>query len=96
MNLKEYLIKISTSLDTEEGYYHIMIDEYSFKLHKDCWIDFHEDFMILYDKETKVNLLVRYDSISAIQHVPEDKIKEMKSRHGALAQLLKEALEDDD
>ena len=86
MNLKEYLIEINTSLENEEGAYHIMIDEHDFKLHKDCWIDFHDDFMIMYDKSTNVNMVVRYDSISAIQHIPREKLDNMK---GALAELLK-------
>lgn len=92
MDLKEYLMNINTALETEDGVYHIMIDEHDFKLHKDCWIDFHEDFMIMYDKTTNVNLLVRYDSISAIQHIPKDRLDKVKS--SALAQLLKEMMED--
>ena len=89
MDLKEYLMNINTALETEDG---VMIDEHDFKLHKDCWIDFHEDFMIMYDKNTNVNMLVRYDSISAIQHIPKDRWDKVKS--SALAQLLKEMMED--
>ena len=91
MDLKEYLMNINTALETEDGVYHIMIDEHDFKLHKNCWIDFHEDFMIMYDKRTNVNLLVKYDNISAIQHIPGDRLDDEK---GALAQLLKEMMED--
>ena len=86
MDLKEYLLNINETLETEEGIYHIMIDKHDYKLHKNCWIDFHEDFMIMYDKQTNINLLVRYDRISAIQHIPGDRLDDMK---GALAQLLK-------
>lgn len=86
MNLKEYLINITENLENEDGVYHIMIDEHDFKLHKDCGIDFHDDFMIMYDKETSVNLLVRYDCISAIQHIPRERLDNMK---GALEELLK-------
>ena len=92
MDLKEYLMNINKLLETEDGVYHIMIDEYDFKLHKDCWIDFHEDFMIMYDKNTNVNLLVRYDNISAIQHITKDRLDKEKS--SALEQLLKEMMED--
>lgn len=92
MDLKEYLMNINTALETEDGVYHILIDEHDFKLHKDCGIDFHEDFMIMYDKNTNVNLLVRYDSISAIQHIPKDRWDKVKS--SALTQLLEEMMED--
>jgi len=86
MNLKEYLMSINTALENEDGVYHIMIDEHDFKLHKRCEIEFHDDFMIMYDKHTDVNLLVRYDCISAIQHIPREKLDNMK---GALAESLK-------
>lgn len=92
MDLKEYLMNINRGLENEDGFYHIMIDEHAFKLHNNCWIDFHEDFMIMYDKNTDVNLLVRYDSISAIQHILGDRLDDVKK--GALAQLLKEMMED--
>ena len=85
MNLKEYLININAKLENEDGMYYIMIDEHEFNLHKDCWIDFHDDFMIMYDKDTSVNMLVRYDCISAIQHIPREKLDNMK---GALAEFL--------
>ena len=90
MNLKEYLINITENLENEDGIYNIMIDEHDFKLHKDCWIEFYDDFMIMYDKLTDVNLLVRYDSISAIQQIPEDRLNEIKSK---AADLLKELME---
>ena len=90
MNLKEYLMNISTALENGDSVYHIMIDEHDFKLHKDCWIEFYDDFMIMYDKQTDVNLLVRYDSISAIQQIPEDRLNEIKSK---AADLLKELME---
>ena len=93
MDLKEYLMNINTALENEDGMYHIMIDEHDFKLHKGCEIEFHEDFMIMQDKETSVNMLVRYDSISAIQHIPREKLDNMK---GALAELLKAMKEEGD
>lgn len=90
MNLKEYLINLTENLENEDGVYHIMIDEHDFKLHKGCEIEFHEDFMILYDKETKVNLLVRYDSISAIQHIPREKLDNMKETFEEFLKAMKE------
>jgi len=86
MNLKEYLMSINTALENEDGIYNIMIDEHDFNLHKGCEIEFHDDFMIMYDKDTSVNMLVRYDCISAIQHIPREKLDHMK---GALAEFLK-------
>lgn len=86
MNLKEYLMSINTALENEDGVYNIMIDEHDFNLHKGCEIEFHDDFMIMYDKDTSVNMLVRYDCISAIQHIPREKLDHMK---GALAEFLK-------
>ena len=86
MDLKEYLMSINTVLENEDGVYNIMIDEHDFNLHKGCEIEFHDDFMIMYDKDTSVNMLVRYDCISAIQHIPREKLDNMK---GALAEFLK-------
>ena len=86
MDLKEYLMSINTALENEDGVYNIMIDEHDFNLHKGCEIEFHDDFMIMYDKDTSVNMLVRYDCISAIQHIPREKLDNMK---GALAEFLK-------
>ena len=86
MNLKEYLINITEKLENEDGVYNIMIDEHDFNLYKGCEIDFHDDFMIIYDKDPSVNMLVRYDCISAIQHITREKFDNMK---GALAEFLK-------
>ena len=86
MNLKEYLINITENLENEDGVYNIMMDEHDFNLHKGCEIEFHDDFMIMYDKDTSVNMLVRYDCISAIKHIPRERLDNMK---GALAEFLK-------
>ena len=93
MNLKEYLINITENLENEDGIYNIMIDEHDFNLHKGCEIEFHDDFMIMYDKDTSVNMLVRYDCISAIQHIPREKLDNMK---GALTEFLKAMKEEYD
>lgn len=95
MDLKEYLMNINTALENEDGIYHIMIDEHSFKLHKDCEIEFHEDFMILYDKETNVNILVRYDCISAIQHISREKLDNMKGTFAEFLKAMKEEIDHD-
>ena len=95
MTFKEYLknkrdeVIRQTEKGAKLGIY--IDDNIKFNFHKDCFADFHEDFVIFYDKSTGANMCVRYDAIRMVQYMNEE-ILEKQLDEMDIPDFLKELL----
>lgn len=97
MLLKEYLKNLVEKVETQEdkgGKLGICItDDVMFTYHKDCFADWHEDFVIFYDKNSDVNMVIPYHSIKMFQYFYDEMIEKQVQKIG-FEELLKKMLED--
>ena len=65
MELKEYLKEMVEKVDKREDEDAILVvfvtEEMNFKYHDECFADFQDDFVIMYDKVTGTNM-IRFQS----------------------------------
>ena len=89
MEFKEFLKNQLERVDNQEekdSFVSVFVDsELNFTYHKDCFADYQEDFVILYDKKSKANLSVRYESISALQYGTAALLEEQMMRKSGLS-----------
>ena len=90
MDLKEYLKQLVNKVDEQEdegGVFALYMSEnIEFSYHDNCFADFQEDFVILYDKNSGVNFVAPYNSIICVQYM----------NHELLKKQMKEMIEDND
>lgn len=97
MELKEYLKEIIEKVDKKEddgGMLVIYInDELMFKYHDECYVDFQDDFCILYDKVTETNMVIPYDKIATMQYMNKEIIEKQKEEMD-IGKVLRRLMED--
>lgn len=97
MEWKEFLKEQMKKVDNQEdkgarlGIY--LNEDTKFLYHKNCFADMHEDFMIVYDKNTGANMAIPYKNIVMTQYMT-DEILEKQSKELGFEDFLKKLLED--
>lgn len=96
MNLKEYLKEMVTKIDGNEEKEILRIcmnDDIFFNYHNNCFADFHDDFCILYDKNTEVSMVIPYGKIMMMQHINREIFRKQMEEF-SIGELFKKLMED--
>lgn len=97
MNLREYLKEMVEKVDNKEDKDAIFVvyitEEINFKYHDECYADFQDDFVIMYDKVTGTNIVIPYDKISVMQYMTKD-VMEKQAEQLDFKEMLKKLMED--
>lgn len=95
MELKEYLKEMVEKVDKKEDEDAILVvfvtEEMNFKYHDECFADFQDDFVIMYDKVTGTNIVIPYDKISVMQYMTKETMKKQAEQldiKGFLRELM--------
>lgn len=97
MELKEYLKEMVEKVDKKEDEDAILVvfvtEEMNFKYHDECFADFQDDFVIMYDKVTGTNIVIPYDKISVMQYMTKETMKKQAEQLD-IKGLLRELMDD--
>jgi hypothetical protein len=97
MELKEYLKEMVEKVDTKEDEEAILAifvtEEMNFKYHDECFADFQDDFVIMYDKVTGTNIVIPYDKISVMQYMTKETMKKQAEQLD-IKEIFKKLMED--
>lgn len=97
MELKEYLKEMVEKVDKREDEDAILVvfvtEEMNFKYHDECFADFQDDFVIMYDKVTGTNIVIPYDKISVMQYMTKETM-EKQAEQLDIKGFLKELMDD--
>lgn len=97
MELKEYLKEMVEKVDKREDEDAILVvfvtEEMNFKYHDECFADFQDDFVIMYDKVTGTNIVVPYDKISVMQYMTKETM-EKQAEQLDIKGFLRELMDD--
>lgn len=97
MELKEYLKEMVEKVDKREDEDAILVvfvtEEMNFKYHDECFADFQDDFVIMYDKVTGTNIVIPYDKISVMQYMTKETMKKQAEQLD-IKGLLRELMDD--
>ena len=97
MEWKEYLKEMINKVDNQEedgarlGLY--INEDTQFLYHEDCFADFHDDFVIIYDKKAKVNMSIPYANITMTQYTNKEQLKDA-IKEISIEDLFKKLIED--
>ena len=70
-----------------------MTDKINFRYHDNCFVDFHEDFCIFYDKASETSMVIPYDKIAVIQYV-EKRVYMKQAKEMLIETMFKELMDD--
>ena len=97
MELKEYLKEMVEKVDNKEDKDAILVvfvtEEMNFKYHDECFADFQDDFVIMYDKVTGTNIVIPYDKISVMQYMTKETMEKQAEKLD-IKGFLKELMDD--
>lgn len=97
MELKEYLKEMVEKVDNKEDKDAILTifvtQEIDFKYHDECFADFQDDFVIMYDKVTETNMVIPYDKISVMQYMTRE-VMEKQAEQLDIKEIFKKLMED--
>lgn len=97
MELKEYLKEMVEKVDKREDEDAILVvfvtEEMNFKYHDECFADFQDDFVIMYDKVTGTNIVIPYDKISVMQYMTKETM-EKQAEQLDIKGFLRELMDD--
>lgn len=97
MELKEYLKEMVEKVDKREDEDAILAvfvtEEMNFKYHDECFADFQDDFVIMYDKVTGTNIVIPYDKISVMQYMTKETM-EKQAEQLDIKGFLRELMDD--
>lgn len=97
MELKEYLKEMVEKVNKKEDKDAILAifvtEGIDFKYHDECFADFQDDFMIMYDKVTGTNMVIPYDKISVMQYMTRE-VMEKQAEHLDIKELFKKIMDD--
>ena len=92
MELKEYLKEMVEKVNKKEDKDAILAifvtEGMDFKYHDECFADFQDDFMIMYDKVTGTNMVIPYDKISVMQYMTRE-VMEKQAEQLGIKELFK-------
>ena len=92
MELKEYLKEMTTKIDNDKSGDNVLMiyvtEHIEFKYHNECFADYQEDFVIMYDKVSETSMVIPYHKIAVIQYITRD-VFEKQSK-----EILKRLLDD--
>lgn len=97
MELKEYLKEMVEKVDSKEDEDAILVifvtEEINFKYHDECFADFQDDFVVMYDKVTETNIVIPYDKISVMQYMTKE-VMEKQAEQLDIKEIFKKLMED--
>lgn len=97
MELKEYLKEMVEKVDSKEDEDAILVifvtEEINFKYHDECFADFQDDFVVMYDKVTETNIVIPYDKISVMQYMTKE-VMEKQAEQLDIKGIFKKLMED--
>lgn len=97
MELKEYLKEMVEKVNNKEDKDAILVvfvtEEMNFKYHDECFADFQDDFVIMYDKVTGTNIVIPYNKISVMQYMTKETM-EKQAEQLDIKGFLKELMDD--
>ena len=97
MELKEYLKEMVEKVDKREDEDAILVvfvtEEMNFRYHDECFADFQDDFVIMYDKVTGTNIVIPYDKISVMQYMTKETMKKQAEQLD-IKEIFKKLMED--
>lgn len=97
MELKEYLKEMVEKVDKKEDEDAILAiyvtEEMNFKYHDECYADFQDDFVIMYDKVTGTNIVIPYDKISVMQYIIKE-VMEKQAEQLDFREIFKKLMEE--
>ncbi len=97
MELKEYLKEMVEKVDKREDEDGILVvfvtEEMNFRYHDECFADFQDDFVIMYDKVTGTNIVIPYDKISVMQYMTKETM-EKQAEQLDIKEIFKKLMED--
>lgn len=68
-------------------------EEINFKYHDECFADFQDDFVIMYDKVTETNIVIPYDKIAVMQYMTKE-VFEKQAERLDISGVLKKLMDD--
>lgn len=77
MEFNEYFIDLCKRLENEGGAIIINCGGETFNVTKHCFFDYHDDFIYIRDKKSRISMCTRYDAISSIYYKTEDDMEAM-------------------
>lgn len=96
MELKEYLKEMVEKVDKREDEDAILLiyvtEEINFKYHDECFADFQDDFVVMYDKVTGTNIVIPYAKISVMQYMTRE-VMEKQAEQLDIKEVFKKLME---
>lgn len=80
MEFKDYMKEVMEKVNDEGGACRVKMGDDEFMLHDECFCDFQDDFVIMYDTKTEVSIVTRYNAIETLQYCPKERLDEIQSK----------------
>ena len=97
MELKEYLKEMVEKVDKKEDENALLVvyvtEGINFKYHDECFADFQDDFVIMYDKVTETNIVIPYNKISVMQYMTKE-VMEKQAKQLDIKEVFKKIMEE--
>lgn len=95
MDFIEYFKESVKKVENEDCLLRMATRVDDFKIHKDCFCDWHDDFVIIYDKQSDASIVAKYDSIDSLRYISREEYEEgvNKIKSGIMGAMLKSMMD---